>query len=165
MKLAAVIHRFGTDFAGGSEGHCRAIMTRLAAHHDVTIITTCAKDHITWANEYPEGASSLGPLKIVRFPVTRTRSMHRFADISDDVFSGGAPDDEEVRWFRENGPEAPALLDYVKARAHAFDLVLFWSFRYYQTFFGLPLSFDGVRPDRNEPVPDLGAHTAEILRK
>jgi glycosyltransferase involved in cell wall biosynthesis len=140
MKLAAVIHRFGTDFAGGSEGHCRAIMTRLAAHHDVTIITTCAKDHITWANEYPEGASSLGPLKIVRFPVTRTRSMHRFADISDDVFSGGAPDDEEVRWFRENGPEAPALLDYVKARAHAFDLVLFWSFRYYQTFFGLPLA-------------------------
>jgi crotonobetainyl-CoA:carnitine CoA-transferase CaiB-like acyl-CoA transferase len=33
------------------------------------------------------------------------------------------------------------------------------------TFFGLPLSFDGVRPDRNEPVPELGAHTAEIFGK
>lgn len=33
------------------------------------------------------------------------------------------------------------------------------------TFFGLPLSFDNVRPGRNEPVPDLGAHNAEIFGK
>jgi crotonobetainyl-CoA:carnitine CoA-transferase CaiB-like acyl-CoA transferase len=33
------------------------------------------------------------------------------------------------------------------------------------TYFGLPLSFDGVRPGRNEPVPDLGADTAEIFGK
>jgi crotonobetainyl-CoA:carnitine CoA-transferase CaiB-like acyl-CoA transferase len=32
-------------------------------------------------------------------------------------------------------------------------------------FFGLPLSFDGVRPGRNEPVPELGAHTSEIFGK
>jgi crotonobetainyl-CoA:carnitine CoA-transferase CaiB-like acyl-CoA transferase len=33
------------------------------------------------------------------------------------------------------------------------------------TYFGLPLSFDGSRPGRNEPVPELGAHNAEILGK
>jgi glycosyltransferase involved in cell wall biosynthesis len=142
MKLAAVIHRFGTDFACGSEGHCRAIMTRLAAHHDVTIVTTCAKDHITWENAYAEGPSSVGPLAVVRFPVVRTRSMHRFADISEAVFDGGSPDAEEEEWFRENGPEAPALLDYLRTHGRDFDLVLFWSFRYYQTFFGLPLVAD-----------------------
>jgi glycosyltransferase involved in cell wall biosynthesis len=139
MKLAAVIHRFGTDFAGGSEGHCRAIMTRLAAHHDVTIVTTCAKDHITWQNAYAEGASKIGPLGVVRFPVVRTRSMHRFADISEVVFGGAASDAEEERWFTENGPEAPALLEFLRNHGAEFDLVLFWSFRYYQTFFGLPL--------------------------
>jgi crotonobetainyl-CoA:carnitine CoA-transferase CaiB-like acyl-CoA transferase len=32
-------------------------------------------------------------------------------------------------------------------------------------FLGLPLAFDGVRPGRNEPVPDLGAHNAEIFGK
>jgi crotonobetainyl-CoA:carnitine CoA-transferase CaiB-like acyl-CoA transferase len=32
------------------------------------------------------------------------------------------------------------------------------------TFVGLPLSFDGVRPNRNEPVPDLGADTQAILK-
>jgi crotonobetainyl-CoA:carnitine CoA-transferase CaiB-like acyl-CoA transferase len=31
--------------------------------------------------------------------------------------------------------------------------------------FGLPLSFDGVRPGRNEPVPDLGADNAEVFGK
>ena len=139
MKLAAVIHRFGTDFAGGSEGHCRAIMTRLAAHHDVTIITTCAKDHITWENAYAEGATTLGPLAVVRFPVVRQRSMHRFADISDAVFSGAATDAEEVQWFRENGPEAPGLLEYLRAHGREFDRVFFWAFRYYQSFFGLPI--------------------------
>ena len=148
MKLAAVIHRFGTDFAGGSEGHCRAIMTRLAAHHDVTIITTCAQDHITWENAYPEGASAIGPLNVVRFRVARQRSMHRFADISDAVFSGGSPDAEEEQWFRENGPEAPGLLEYLRRHGREFDRVLFWAFRYYQSFFGLP-----IVPERSVLVP------------
>ena len=57
MKLACVIHRFGADIAGGSEGHCRLIAEHLAASHDVTIVTTCARDHITWSNHYPAGDS------------------------------------------------------------------------------------------------------------
>jgi crotonobetainyl-CoA:carnitine CoA-transferase CaiB-like acyl-CoA transferase len=32
-------------------------------------------------------------------------------------------------------------------------------------FLGLPLSFDGVRPGRNEPVPDLGQHTGAVFGK
>jgi glycosyltransferase involved in cell wall biosynthesis len=139
MKLACVIHRFGADLAGGSERHCRAIANRLAARHDVTIVTTCARDHITWQNEYPEGRSRLGPLAIVRFPVVRTRSMHRFADISDVVFSGGASEADEEQWFRENGPEAPGLLEFLARHGAGYDRILFWSFRYYQTFFGLPI--------------------------
>jgi crotonobetainyl-CoA:carnitine CoA-transferase CaiB-like acyl-CoA transferase len=30
-------------------------------------------------------------------------------------------------------------------------------------FIGLPLSFEGQRPGRNEPVPDLGAHTDDVF--
>ena len=50
MKLACVIHRFGADIAGGSESHCRVVAEHLAGSHDVTILTTCAKDHVTWKN-------------------------------------------------------------------------------------------------------------------
>src|SRR5262245_22601559 len=41
LKLACVVHRFGADIAGGSEGHCHGVAARLAEHHDVTILTTC----------------------------------------------------------------------------------------------------------------------------
>ena len=140
MKLACVVHRFGADIAGGSEAHCRIIAERLAERHDVTVYTTTAKDHITWRNEYPPGVSRHGRLDVRRFPVARPRSLHRFAELSERVFSGAGSEDEEVQWFRENGPETPQLVDDLRANAHRYDRVLFWSFRYYQTFFGLPLA-------------------------
>ncbi|HMF94903.1 MAG TPA: hypothetical protein VKE96_11435, partial [Vicinamibacterales bacterium] len=104
MKLACVVHRFGADIAGGSEGHCRLVSLRLAASHDVTIVTTCARDHITWRNHYPAGESRDGALRVLRFPVARERSMQRFMDLSDRVFADGASPADEQQWFRENGP-------------------------------------------------------------
>ena len=139
MKLACVIHRFGPDIAGGSEAHCRSIAEHLAAaRHDVTIVTTCARDHVTWRNEYPAGLSHDGRLSVLRFPVARQRSLHRFKEISELAFSGRATVAEEEQWFVENGPEVPALIEHLRRQAPAFDRVLFWSFRYYQSYFGLP---------------------------
>src|SRR5213079_2176648 len=95
MKLACVVHRFGADIAGGSEGHCRLIAEHLAAQHEVTILTTCARDHITWKNHYPAGESVVpakrdrgddgraGALRVLRFPVARERDMRRFMELSD----------------------------------------------------------------------------------
>jgi glycosyltransferase involved in cell wall biosynthesis len=148
MNLAFVVHRFGADIAGGSEGHCLQVARRLAASHDVTVLTTCARDHLTWRNEYPAGAATIdgggaaAPLRVERFPVARERSIRRFAEISQVVFDGRPSTHEQEEWFRENGPESPALLDVLAHRGSTFDRVLFWSFRYYQTFFGLPLVAD-----------------------
>jgi glycosyltransferase involved in cell wall biosynthesis len=142
MKLACVIHRFGADIAGGSEGHCRLVADHLAARHDVTVITTCAKDHITWSNHYPPGESRAGDVRVLRFPVARQRQMRRFMDLGDLVFADRASIDEQEQWFRENGPDAPALLDHLRQHGAAFDRILFWSYRYYDTYFGLPLVAD-----------------------
>lgn len=142
MKLACVVHRFGADIAGGSEAHCRAIAERLAERHEVTVLTTTATNHITWANEYAAGESRVGRLRVRRFPVARQRSLHRFAELSEVAFSRSASAEDEAGWFRENGPETPALLDYLREHGRTFDRILFWSFRYFQTFFGLPLVKD-----------------------
>src|SRR5262249_26279561 len=149
MKLACVVHRFGADIAGGSEGHCRLVSEHLAARHDVTIVTTCAKDHITWANHAPPGESRyepvspkrderVGGLRVLRFPVARERHLHRFMELSDLVFADRASPDEQEQWFRENGPDAPELLEHLRARGAEYDRVLFWSYRYADTYFGLP---------------------------
>jgi glycosyltransferase involved in cell wall biosynthesis len=139
MKIACVVHRYGVDFAGGSEAHCRHIAERLASHHDVTVITTCARDHITWRNEYPPGETRINDVLVRRFPVARQRVLNRFKDVSDIAFSGTASEGEQVEWFRENGPDTPQLLAWLGDHGREFDWVLFWAFRYAEVYFGLPL--------------------------
>ena len=142
MKLAFVVQRYGADIAGGSEGHCRELAERLIGRHQITILTTCAADYVTWENALPPGESVENGVPVVRFPVARPRRMKVFADLSDEVFEGGASRARQEEWFRENGPEAPELLEYLRANGHTFDLVVFWTFRYYQSYFGLPLVAD-----------------------
>ena len=139
MKLACIVHRYGAEIAGGSEAHCRHLAERLAERHDVTVLTTCAQDYVTWANAYPPGASTLNGVTVLRFPVAHPRRLKAFADLSDEVFETRSSPDRQEAWFRENGPETPALLDHLRAHGRDFDLLLFWSYRYSTAFFGLPI--------------------------
>ena len=139
MKLAFVVQRYGADIAGGSEMHCRQLAERLSSRHDITVLTTCARDYVTWENAYPPGASMENGVRVQRFPVARTRNLKLFADLSDEVFDDlGAPPDREVDWFRANGPDTPALIEHLRVHGAEYDLLLFWAFRYAPTFFGLP---------------------------
>jgi glycosyltransferase involved in cell wall biosynthesis len=142
VKIACVVHRYGADIAGGSEGHCRLVAEHLAAVHDVTVVTTTAHDHVTWANHYAPGPAEVSGVKVLRFPVERQRDLHRFRDISDLVFDDRATPHELEQWFRENGPYAPALLTFLEQSGHDFDLVLFWAFRYFNSYFGVRLVAD-----------------------
>jgi glycosyltransferase involved in cell wall biosynthesis len=143
VKLACVIHRYGVEIAGGSEAHCRQLAERLSATgHDVTVLTTCAQDYVTWANAYPPGRTEIAGVAVHRFAVRRTRRMKAFANISDEVFDARAARDRQEAWFQENGPDAPELLDHLRQHGGEFDLVLFWSYRYAPAYFGLPLVAD-----------------------
>ena len=142
MKLACVIHRFGADIAGGSESHCRLVAERLAATHDVTVLTSSANDHLTWRSAYPAGESQEGLLRVVRFPVERPRALHRFVEIDELVLSGRASPAEQEQWFTENGPLVPGLIEHLRQHGAEYDRILFWAYRYYPTFAGLPLVAD-----------------------
>jgi glycosyltransferase involved in cell wall biosynthesis len=137
MKLACVVHRYGTDVTGGSEAHCRSVAEHLAERHDVTVLTTTAKNYVTWRNAYPEGETSVNGVRVLRFRVQRQRRLHAFRDISDLVFTGAATLEEQAQWFDENGPVVPGLLDHLKSGVPAYDRVLFWSYRYYPAFHGV----------------------------
>lgn len=142
MKLAFVVQRYGADIAGGSEAHCREIAERLAGRHDITVLTTCARDYVTWANALPAGESRSRGVRVRRFPVARRRRLKLFADLGDEVFAGGAPSERQHEWFRENGPVVPALLDHLRTHGASYDAVLFWTYRYFPSYFGVPLVAD-----------------------
>jgi glycosyltransferase involved in cell wall biosynthesis len=148
MKLACVVHRYGADFAGGSEAHCRGIAERLGERHQVDVLTTCARDYVSWRNELPAGVEQDGRVRVHRFQTARTRDLPRFNALSELVFSGRASDADQEEWFRENGPDAPGLLDHLHRHGREYDLILFWSYRYAPTFFGVP-----IVPDRAVLVP------------
>ena len=142
MKLAFVVQRYGADIAGGSELHCRDLAQRLAPAHDITVLTSCARDYVSWNNEYQSGESRDGAVRVIRFTVARPRHLNEFRSISDEVFDDDTPRERQERWFRENGPEVPDLLEHLRQHGRSYDAVLFWTFRYYPSFFGVPLVRD-----------------------
>src|ERR1700730_9712382 len=68
-KIAFITPRFGDDVVGGSEAVMREAAEGLAARGwEVDVLTTCARDHYTWRNEYPAGVTNLGNLTLPRLP-------------------------------------------------------------------------------------------------
>jgi glycosyltransferase involved in cell wall biosynthesis len=139
VKLAFVVQRYGADIAGGSEAHCRVLAQQLAARHQITVLTSCATDYVSWRNVLPTGETRDGAVRVIRFAVRRPRDLHAFADLSDEVFDGAASRERQEAWFTANGPEVPELLDHLRAFGHTYDLVLFWTYRYFPSYFGVPL--------------------------
>jgi len=111
--------------------------TRLARRHGVEVVTTCARDYTDWSNHYPPGPSEIEGLKVTRFLVDRPRSERLFALYSDIVFRDHHTPQDEEEWVDQNGPFAPALVDALPSMRQV-DLFLFYSYRYYTTFRGLP---------------------------
>jgi glycosyltransferase involved in cell wall biosynthesis len=142
MKLACVVQRYGPGITGGSEAHCRHLAERLAAHHDVHVLTSTAEDYVHWNNTLAPGWSTVGPVRVHRFPVTRPRHLHAFADVSERAFARRHTIEDEQAWFEANGPEMPGLVEFLRTHGREYDLVLFWAFRYYQSMFGLPVVQD-----------------------
>lgn len=130
MKLALVIHRYGDGVAGGSEAHGRGLATELAKSHEVEILTTTARDYLSWQNEFEVGESSVDGLRVTRYPVTKSRDLQRFAAVSDHVFNEAHERADEERWIVENGPLCPDLVEAIRARTDV-DFFLCYSYRYY----------------------------------
>lgn len=147
MKLAVVVQRYGADISGGAELHARYIAEHLSKHADVRILTTCARDYVTWRNEFPAGTGEVNGLAVERFTVERERDAHEFGAQSGRVFGMRHSLQDELRWIDSEGPFCPALVHRIE-QAKEFDYFLFFSARYYQ-------SYHGARavPDRAVLVP------------
>jgi glycosyltransferase involved in cell wall biosynthesis len=148
MKLAIVVQRYGADISGGAELHARYIAEHLAPHADVEVLTTCARDYITWRNELTPGLTDVHGIPVRRFPVARERNVADFGRRSSVVFDRTHSQDEELKWLRSEGPVCPALIEHLRQTRDRYDYVLLFSARYYQAFHGAR-----AVPDRAILVP------------
>jgi hypothetical protein len=64
----------------------RYVAEHLARHAEVEVLTTCARDYVTWENELRAGVESINGLPVRRFPVAHPRTPELFAQHSATVF-------------------------------------------------------------------------------
>lgn len=157
MRIGFVIQRYGGEILGGSESHCRLIAERLAARHEVEVITTCARDYITWKNDYPEGQDRIRGVTVRRFANARTRDLAEFNEFSEWIFANAHSSDDERKWLEMQGPWSPALLDHLRKSHKSYDTLIFFTYLYAPTVLGLE-----VDPARSILVPT--AHDEPAIR-
>jgi glycosyltransferase involved in cell wall biosynthesis len=137
LRLALVVQRYGEAVAGGAEYHCRLVAEHLAKRHKVEVVTSCARDYITWANELPAGIGYVNGVPVRRFKVRRPRDPDRFGRISKKVFQTKHEEKDELLWLVEQGPYSPSLLRYLKKSRKRYDYFVFFSYRYYHSYHGI----------------------------
>jgi glycosyltransferase involved in cell wall biosynthesis len=161
MKIAFVIQRYGSEILGGSEYHCRLIAERLAERHEVEVLTTCARDYITWANEYPEGTDRVRGVTVRRFPNAHPRDIEAFNRYSDWIFNHPHSREDEFQWLEQQGPWCPALLDHLERQHQKHDVLIFFTYLYAPTVLGLhvaPSKSILVPTAHDEPAIHLGIY-------
>ena len=133
MKVAVAVQRYGADINGGAELHARYIAERLARHAQVEVVTTCARDYVTWRNERTAGVETVNGIPVRRFPVDRERDPRDFGRHSERVFEHQHSIADELAWLESEGPASRGLVDYLAAN-DAFDWVILFSYRYYHAY-------------------------------
>ena len=105
MKIAFIIQRYASshlDTGGGAESHCRQVAERLAADHEVEVLTTCATDHLSWKNVLPQGEERLNGVTVRRFATAEDRHLEKFHKIYDRIFYAQLTEDQERQMIRLN---------------------------------------------------------------
>jgi glycosyltransferase involved in cell wall biosynthesis len=138
MNIGFIVQRYGEEISGGAELHCRLIAEHLSKKHHVEVFTTCARDYVSWRNDYRSGSEQIRGVKVHRFPVKRSRNIRKFIDIQNLVFSEDQPVEIQEKWIEENGPYCPRLLKSIVKRTDIDAWILF-SYRYWTTYQALKI--------------------------
>jgi glycosyltransferase involved in cell wall biosynthesis len=132
-RVAVVPPRYGADIVGGSEAVSREVAIGLAARGwEVDVITTCAADHYTWANDLPAGVTEEDGLRVRRFPTVPSwsRAGHK-AELA--IQAGRLPAiDDQVSWISYRF-RAPELFAHVVRHAPDYDALVFSPYLFWTT--------------------------------
>jgi glycosyltransferase involved in cell wall biosynthesis len=171
--LALVVQRYGKEIVGGSEALCRSVAEMLVPYRPVQVLTTCARDYMTWRNEYPAGDSVLNGVHVRRFPVDFERGQ-RFHEVFGAML-GGLPmtaynqhkallraeigrttQTQQMDFLRLQGPYSTPLWDFLGTHHDDYAQVIFFTYLYATTFFGsqqVPAAKTVLVPTAHDEAP------------
>ena len=137
MKVAFVVQRYGLEINGGAELHCRWVAEHMRKHWEIHVLTTRARDYITWKNHYTAREEEVNGVPVLRFPVARQRDPERFGKLQRRILESEHTLQDELEWLKEEGPYSPELIEYIRTHEGSYDFFVFFSYRYYHSYWGV----------------------------
>ncbi len=156
LRVAVVVQRYGLEVNGGAEAHARLFVERVRPVHDVTVLTTRAKDYTAWDDFYPVGDGKVDGTPVIRFDHprrghcgrARVARRHLLRYRLDSLLTrlrwprvahrAGNPATDGEDFLECQGPFCPALVQHVAAAQGRYDVMVFFTALYYPTAVGLP---------------------------
>ena len=150
-RVAFVPPRYGVEIVGGSEAVMREAAHGLAARGwDVEVLTTCARDHYTWHNEYPAGTTTDGDVVVHRFKVEGSKPKRWRSRIEARIQSGQPVSlADQLKWL-DGLFRVPALFHHLVVNADRYDAVILSPYLFWTTVTGIT-----VVPERTIVMPCL----------
>jgi glycosyltransferase involved in cell wall biosynthesis len=150
-RLALVPARYGSDVIGGAEVQLQEVAHGLAERGwEVEVLTTCARDHFTWANVYPPGTEEDGKVVVRRFPAVVDTPRADRAAIGAAILAGQRVDlIQQQRWMNDD-LRVPELFHYLLDHGEDYRCIFFAPYLFWTTF-----ACAQVRPERSLLVPAL----------
>lgn len=158
-RIAFVPPRYGPDVVGGAEVVFAEIAHGLAARGwEVEVLTTCARDHYTWANEYPAGTSVDGELTIRRFPtIIDTPGKHR-DHIGHRLLAGERLSIPEQQLWINDSLRVPDLWHHVLDHGTDYRAMILGPYMFWTTY-----AVGQIHPERTFLIPCLHREPAASL--
>ncbi|WP_426585059.1 glycosyltransferase family 4 protein [Mucilaginibacter sp. R-33] len=171
-RIAFIVQRYGIEVNGGAEYHCRLVAEKLNDRFNVEVLTTCAKDYMSWANEYAAGTEFINGVKVMRFSVQHPRDLERFKLAGrrlrkrkqrryqkllsyfgqlknfEKLTKVKSRAENELAWIKEQGPYVPDLITFLKTNQENYDAFIFFTYLYYPTAIGI-----SVAPHKSILIP------------
>jgi glycosyltransferase involved in cell wall biosynthesis len=138
-RVGLVVQRYGQEITGGAEALAAQVAQHLRPHWDITVITTCATDHLSWANVLPPGESMVDGVRVVRFPVRSTRNRFAHNAMSRRLYGRSLDRSEEELWLASQGPLAPGLFRHLAEEGGRYDGFLVFTYLYVTGAWTVPM--------------------------
>ena len=148
---AFIVPRYGEDVVGGAEDLARRTAEELARRGvKVSVLTTCALDHHTWRNHYPEGETVLNGVRVNRFPAQSRLSEPAVRRAFLNVSSGAAVSEKDQRLWLEGVVTSDGLFDHIRDLGGGYTHLIFLPYLFGTTFLGTR-----IYPERSFIIPCL----------
>ena len=136
-RLALVPPRYGPDVIGGAELVLREVAHGLTARGwEVDVLTTCARDHHTWANHYPAGTTVDAGVTIKRYPVVNDTSGAARSELATVMDQGEVPTIAQQEAWMNDGLRVPELFHALLDDAETYQAIVVSPYLFWTSFAG-----------------------------